>query len=104
MSIELQTKITSILNSDASIPEGMMEGYVPFQCKDVFEKEGISTNTVEEYGGEDQGSEYWYVWKFTKDSDIVYVKFFGWYASHYGSEYQGFKIVSPQERTITVYE
>jgi len=104
MSIELNTKIADILHLHPNIPEGMMEGYVPHSHEHIFKSEGISTQSVDEYGGEDQGSEYWHVWKFTKDSDVVYVKFFGWYASHYGSEYQGFKIVTPQQRTITIYE
>lgn len=104
MSLEFNTKITDILHLHPNILEGMMEGYVPHSYEHIFKSEGISTKSVDEYGGEDQGSEYWHVWKFTKDSDVVYIKFFGWYASHYGSEYQGFKIVTPQEKTVTVYE
>ncbi len=104
MSIELNAKITDILNLDACIPEGMMEGYIPNSFKDAFSNEGISVHSVDEYGGEDQGSDYWHVWKFIKDSETVYVKFYGFYASHYGTDYLGFKIVTPQQKTITVYK
>jgi hypothetical protein len=104
MSIELQTKITDILNSDNRIPEYMMDEYVPEQTRTLFANEGISINLVDTYGGEDQGSDYWSVWKFIKDSDTVLIKFYGFYASHYGTDYLGFKIVTPQQKTITVYE
>ena len=104
MSIEFNTKITDILNLNTEIPECMMEGYIPNSYKEIFTNEGISTHSADEYGGEDQGSDYWHVWKFTKDNETIYIKFYGWYASHYGSEYQGFKIVTPQQRTITIYE
>lgn len=104
MSIELNAKITDILNLDASIPEYMMDEYVPEGSRTLFANEGISINVVDSYGGEDQGSDYWSVWKFTKDSDVVYIKFYGFYASHYGTDYLGFKIVTPQQKTVTVYE
>jgi hypothetical protein len=60
--------------------------------------------TVDQYGGEDQGSDYWCVWKFSKDNEECFIKFYGWYASHYGTEYQGYKFVAPAQKTITVYE
>lgn len=81
--------------------ENFMDGYGPTE---LFEKELITVKQVDSYGGEDMGSEYWSVYSFTKDNEIVYVKFYGWYASHVGSEYQGFNIVTPEQKIITVYE
>ena len=63
-----------------------------------------SYSEVDSYGGEDCGSTYYRVYCFQSKDEKVYIKFNGWYASHYGSEYRDFEIVTPQQRTITVYE
>ena len=55
-----------------------------------------------DYGGEDQGSEYWAVWSFTDDSgNVEYVKFYGYYQSYAGAEYQGWEFVTPKLVTVT---
>lgn len=65
---------------------------------------------VDSYGGEDQGSEYYHIWKFTRkdvnpDGDNwAWVRFDGTYASHYGTDYNGYRFVSPQEKVVIVYE
>lgn len=59
---------------------------------------------VDDYGGEGQGDDYYTVFGFTKGDETVYVKFEGYYASHYGSEYQSWSFVKPVKKTITVYE
>jgi hypothetical protein len=64
----------------------------------------ISWQVEDSYGGEDQGSDYWCVWKFSKDNEECFVKFYGWYASHYGTDYQGWTFVTPAQKLITVYE
>ncbi len=56
---------------------------------------------VEQYGGEGEGDTYYSVYHFI-DHD-VYIRFDGWYASHYGSEYKEMFEVRPVEKTITVY-
>lgn len=54
--------------------------------------------TVDEHGGMDQGSEYYNVIRFTtRDGEVFFLQFYGWYASHYGSEYQGVDEVFPQQ-------
>ena len=70
----------------------------------VFAQQGIRAKIVDQHGGEDEGSDFYAVYSFTKDAEECFVKFFGWYASHYGVEYQGFKFVNAQEKTIIVYE
>lgn len=64
----------------------------------------INFELADRYGGEDQGSDYWCVWKFSKSGEECFVKFYGYYASHYGTDYQGFKFVTPAQRLVTVYE
>jgi hypothetical protein len=81
--------------------ECFMDGYGP---EELFDNELITVTNVDSYGGEDMGSDYWAVYSFSKDNEEVFVKFYGWYASHVGSEYQGYKFVSPQQKTVVVYE
>ena len=57
---------------------------------------------VDHYGGEGQGDNYYTIWEFPKLE--IFVKFYGWYRSHYGTEYQGSTEVKPREKTITVYD
>lgn len=65
--------------------------------------QGITVAHVDNYGGEDQGSEYWSVWKFTKDSEEVLVKFEGYYQSHYGTDFQEWNFVKPAQKMVTIY-
>lgn len=61
----------------------------------LLSTKGITVEYVDGYGGEDCGREYWSVYSFTdnKTGEKVYVKFDGWYASHYGREYEGWLFV-----------
>lgn len=81
--------------------ETFMDGYGP---EEVFDNQLITVKQVDSYGGEDMGSDYWSVYSFTKDNEEIFVKFYGWYASHVGSEYRGYSFVKPKQKTITVYE
>lgn len=74
---------------------------------DDFDKEELNlgkVKEVEQYGGEDQGSD-WYSIKHFVDHD-VYIKTSGWYASHHGTDFEeGIgEIVKPVQKTITVFE
>lgn len=71
----------------------------------------IATESVDSYGGEDQGSEYYHVWKFVLQEEslatgqpVEYIRFDGCYASHYGTDYEGYKYVRPIEKVVIVYE
>jgi hypothetical protein len=84
-----------------------MDGENPFRpssYEPVKVPEGFefleTVECVEQFGGEGQGDQYFGVWKFGD----IYIKFYGWYASHAGSEYEGMKEVKPVTKTITVYE
>jgi len=58
---------------------------------------------VDSFGGEGQGEMYWSVYKFTKGTEAVYVKFNGSYQSYNGSEYDEFFFVEPKEVTRIEY-
>ena len=59
---------------------------------------------VDNYGGEDCGRDYYYIWKFTRGEGTIAIKFYGWYASHYGCEYEGCHEVKPVVKQVTVWE
>lgn len=59
--------------------------------------------SVEHHGGEDQGSDYYTVYKFTKGNEELYIKFYGYYSSYDGADYEDFTFVTPKQKTITVY-
>lgn len=85
--------------------EGMMnEDECYGELEIALDNHLINYIAVDSYGGEDQGSDYWCVWKFSKDGEECFVKFYGWYASHYGADYRGYKFVTPQQKLVTVYQ
>lgn len=69
------------------------------------ELKSVTFKVEDHYGGEDQGSNYYSVYSFeTEDEGTIYLKFYGWYASHYGCDYEDFCEVKPREKTIVVWE
>ena len=70
------------------------------------ENERVQTESLDSYGGEDQGPEYYHIWKFTLPGtdQVEYIRFDGCYASHYGTDYEGYNYVRPVEKTVIVYE
>ncbi len=70
----------------------------------VPEYSGISVCHVDSYGGEDMGTEFWKVWKFTKGEEEIMVKFDGYYQSHYGVDFQEWKFVKPVQVMVTQYQ
>ena len=84
--------------------EWMMNQHCSNALETALDNQLISWQVEDSYGGEDQGSDYWCIWKFSKDGEDCFVKFYGWYASHYGADYQGYKFVTPQQKLVTVYQ
>lgn len=82
-----------------SIAEGFMWDY-----DDGWPLEDVVFESVDSYGGEDQGSDFWSVFKFTRGDEECYIKFEGWYASHHGAEFEQYYEVTPKQKTVTVYE
>ena len=89
--------------------------YASLRCLD-FNKEldnrGINVSKVAESKPQDSDDEgerdYWIVWEFknanTDGTLTAAVKFFGITSSYDGAEFEGFRLVKPQQKTITVYE
>lgn len=82
-------------------------GYQGYPDKDIYHvsdfemwatDNGVDKpETVEDFGGEDMGSNYYKVVKFTRGDETVFIKFQGWYASYDGSYYEGWGFVTPKE-------
>lgn len=89
-------------------------GYQDYRDKDLYhvsdfemwatDNDVSKPETVEDFGGEDMGSNYYKVIKFTRGDEVVFIKFHGWYASYDGSYYEGFNVVTPKEKTVVVYD
>lgn len=97
----LKDTIQNLLNECDDVSDFMYEENV---LDDDLKLLNIKARVEDHHGGMDKGSDYWTVWSFEDMNDKVYVKFQGYYASHYGSEYEEFYFVQPKEKVITVYE
>lgn len=89
-----------------------LNGYLPWKGDGIYvpsvfeiwaDPQNIKASVVESVGGEDQGSTYYTVYKFTQGDDVVYLKFSGWYASYNGADYRDFQQVHPKEVTKVEY-
>lgn len=101
--MSLQEKLTLFLNENTDKCADLMYEYKV----DELDELKIDYESVQQYGGEDQGTDYYTVTKFTSKEfpdEVLFVKFQGWYASYQGSEYEDWFFVTPKEKTITVYE
>jgi len=84
----------------------MHGGYLEYDdgIRNWLAEKQIVAELMEEYGGEDQGSDYWSVWRFERIiktdglmREEVFYKFSGWYASYVGAEFQEVFEVEPVE-------
>ena len=103
--IEIDAKID---NNDYPTTIGGVEneGFESWSYFDPFEIDGIRVSQEEkQFGGMDQGSEYWIVLKVEEGQEISYWKIPGWYQSHHGSEIEFENIfeVKPKEKMVTVW-
>jgi hypothetical protein len=78
------------------------EGLLPEDIEDkkiaeLFEGQ----KDVYHYGGEGQGEDYNTVWHFPVPD--IYIRFYGWYASHSGAEYEGMQLVEPKQVLVTQF-
>ena len=65
--------------------------------------DGSQVESVENFGGEGQGDEYWTVFKLTKDGAESFWKIPGWYQSFQGGELEWSDVyqVESYERMVT---
>lgn len=98
--------------SNASIVESfdIMTGYINYSHytspKNTFcdITDTLRATIVDHFGGVDQGTEYYDIFKFEKTGqDPVYIKFEGYYDSYEGMNYQenALSHVTPKEVTVT---
>ena len=79
---------------DDHIRSEMLHGEVCDPLFSQLKEQGIDYNVVASGGGEDRGSDYFHVFEFTKEGEEPsFWKVHGWYASHYGTDYEGFNEV-----------
>jgi hypothetical protein len=69
----------------------------------LLENSGITTTHEYNEGGEGQGEEYWSVYKFTKGTEELLVKFDGSYQSYNGCEFDSWFFVTPKLVQVTQY-
>lgn len=93
----------SMFNEDFSIEVSKWDSDEESEFKSKVKLLGIDMESVDHYGGEGQGDEYWTVWKFTKGTEEVYFKFQGYYQSYDGSTYNEYILVEPKEVLVTQY-
>lgn len=119
MNQQLKIKVQELLNQmKDEIGVGIEESFFESGPKDIthdsdrewyfdlveyFNKNNIQYAFVDNYGGEEQGRDYWSVYSFTDGDNVVYVKFKGWYASYVGSEYEEFYFVEPRQVEVTQF-
>lgn len=95
--------IKLVENLDDSSKGDMFRDYSSEDTLEEFSNLGIVVETVEHYGGEDQGKDYFTIFSFKRGDAYAYVKFDGWYASYHGSEFTEAFLVRPQQEVVTVY-
>lgn len=104
-----------VQSSGHSLCETYFYGGVPKMLEDTygFQQEKVYQHDTDEFSGNLHT-----VWKFIIPAyreysaltpteykeEVFYLRFEGFYCSHEGSEYTDFREVSPEQKTITVYE
>ena len=115
--MNLANKLNVYFTENPDVAETMMHGEPLFEYQERKSKNIVKTDlgkwaeangvteasSVDSYGGEDQGSTYYSVIRFSDGTDEVFLKFYGWYASYVGDNYEGFKQVYPKEVTRIEY-
>ena len=74
------------------------------ELKNQLDVAGIRFVQKDQYGGADQGSDYWTVYEFSNKTETILIKFTGWYASHVGSNFEEFYVVEGKTKTVVEYE
>lgn len=74
------------------------------ELSDFFHAKKVTVEYMDSYGGEDQGSDYWSVYKFTFEGESpIFVKFDGHYYSYDGSTLDNWFLVEPKEVMVTQF-
>lgn len=95
-------EVIKYFKDNTAVAESFMNDYL--HDTKVLDSAGVICKIKDGYGGEDCGSTYYSVWEFDAGGEVFYLRFYGWYASHYGVDYQDFKEVFPKEVTKVEYQ
>lgn len=113
----LKQKVQALLKeADSGVIENFFDSHMndkyadkrwPDEDHDNFLNSAKEVNVkfehMDEHGGEEQGEDYWSVYKFTDGTDEVFVKFSGYYQSYDGSTFDSWFFVQPHEVMVTQY-
>lgn len=99
---ELEEFCNEFFNSDFDMIS-YCRGKKGDEALNVLEAKQIKVVNVDSYGGEGEGEAYWSVYKFSRGTEDVYVKFDGSYQSYDGSTYDEWFFVKPKEVVVTKY-
>lgn len=101
-------KLNELFSKDDFTPTQFMHGDVSrvhWKTKESLYDGDLDWELVDRYGGEEQGSDYYKVYKFTDKTtnEECYVYFQGWYASYDGASFEEWYLAKPVEKTIIDY-
>lgn len=76
-----------------------------FGYSKAVQPKGYIISEEASHGGEGKGEDYWVVYKVlnTETNETQYIKFYGSYNSWEGTEWEGYHITTPNEKTIIVW-
>ena len=94
----------SFLAEDFSVIPWKYDSDTDAKFKQTCTELGINWVEIAHHGGEEQGIEYWTVYKFSQESEVCYVKFDGSYYSYDGCTFDSWYFVEPTEKLVVVYE
>ena len=71
----------------------------------LWDKMSYTFEKLDRTGGMDEGYHVSQIYKFTDKAtgEELYVDFYGHHISHDGSYYDGYRFVTPKQKTVTVY-
>lgn len=90
-------------DADYDFTFGDVEWYEVCDRNKWVELPDFDFRTVESYGGEGQGDDYWFVIEVQFEDQIKHFKISGYYASYDGGYYDTLTEVKPKEKVITVW-
>jgi hypothetical protein len=72
---------------------------------DILSPHNIVMNPkpIDRYGGEDQGTDLWTIYEFTRGDEMIYIRYEGYYSSYDENSYDRQYQVFPKEITKTIY-
>lgn len=85
------------------IQSSLMEGWISSDTRSKLEDNNFVVECIQHHGGEDEGTEYWGIWKFTSGGKSVFIRFNGYYQSFCDTEYLGYEFVVPTEVMVIQY-